>query len=90
MQKIIASTLVSLVVVIVLGAGCSTTPTKRTTPTPQGNVADPEITPDGYKFYIGSGKELCESKEAAEVCKAAGAEFFTNEKGCGCITKNVK
>lgn len=92
MQKIISFSLVSIFLAFfVIGAGCapkgSVAPDVRTDNPPLGNVVpEPVETGDGYKYYTSITKEVCEMKESAQTCEAAGANFFTDDKGCGCIT----
>lgn len=75
-----------------MGAGC-TQKNYATQSNPRGSVSGngedipgPVETPQGVKYYTSITKEVCEMKEMAQTCEMAGAQFFKDDKGCGCIS----
>jgi hypothetical protein len=101
MKKIISSSFASIMIALfVVGAGCapkgSDVSNIKTDNPPRGNDAASNITVDDLnqangtkdRFYISTDPEVCKFKTTPDTCAAAGAKFFTDDKGCGCLTGN--
>jgi hypothetical protein len=100
MQKFSSIFLGSIAVVVLLtGAGCASkgsnvpnvktdNPPLENTSNSNGSALDDLNKNITDRFYISTDPEVCKFKSTPDTCAAAGAKFFSDDKGCGCLTGN--